>query len=51
MDTHPTVRVTISLTKERLDKLDRVAKHNGRTRSNAVARMIDLSADAEQAKP
>lgn len=42
-----TVRVTISLTPERLAKLDRVARSNSRNRSNTIARMIDLAKDAE----
>jgi metal-responsive CopG/Arc/MetJ family transcriptional regulator len=40
-----TIRVTISLTPERLAKLDRVARSSSRSRSNAIARMIDLAGD------
>ena len=36
-------RVTISLTPERLAKLDRLAKAAARSRSNAIARFIDAS--------
>jgi metal-responsive CopG/Arc/MetJ family transcriptional regulator len=36
-----TVRVTISLTPERLEKLDRLARANTRNRSNTIARWID----------
>ena len=43
MTPSPTVRVTISLTQERLEKLDRLAEAASRNRSNAVARFIDAS--------
>jgi metal-responsive CopG/Arc/MetJ family transcriptional regulator len=36
-----TVRVTISLPPEALEKLDRVARASSRTRSNAVLRIIE----------
>ena len=47
MDNQPAkhIRVTVSLPPEALDKLDRVAKETGRTRSNAVARLIALAAE------
>jgi len=40
-----TAVVTISLTQEQLDKLDRIAAEAGRTRSNAVARWIEAAKD------
>lgn len=36
-----TAVVTISLTQERLAKLDRLATEAGRTRSNTISRWID----------
>lgn len=45
MDKPTTVRVTISLTPERLKKLDRMAAAVARTRSNAITKFIDASPD------
>lgn len=50
MDKPTTVRVTISLTPERLEKLDRMAAAVARTRSNTVARWIDANADPKDTK-
>jgi metal-responsive CopG/Arc/MetJ family transcriptional regulator len=41
-----TVRVTISLTPERLAKLDRLARAATRSRSNAIAKFIDSAKEA-----
>lgn len=51
MSDSPTVRVTISLPLETLQRLDDNAKRNKRTRSNAIARMVDLLADSPKANP
>jgi metal-responsive CopG/Arc/MetJ family transcriptional regulator len=49
MDTHPVppkmIRVNISLSAERLAKLDRLATDAARTRSNTIARWIDGAKD------